>query len=136
MSRRSDQLDRIEQAFARIEGRLLKLEDAVDLSTSGGLSAVAADAKGARSSAEASFAASQALASVATAKPGPAEIAAAIEQGTVLNRGLADGLLRELASVNTQIRSLAVALVPKPARTDMPGPPATPMTPVAKAPKN
>src|ERR1700689_5272882 len=64
MSRRTDQrnqLDRIEQTLSRMEGRLAKLENVLDVSTPGGLSSVAADAKGARSSAEAAFAGVQAL---------------------------------------------------------------------------
>jgi hypothetical protein len=54
--------------------------DRLDTATEGGIAAVLAEAKAARSSAEAAFAGVQALAAVATAKPGPAELAAAVRQ--------------------------------------------------------
>jgi hypothetical protein len=79
MTRRSDQLNRIEATLGRVEGALGKIADALNPDTPGGVAAVTAEAKGARSSAEAAFAGVQALASVATAKPGPAELAAAVK---------------------------------------------------------
>jgi hypothetical protein len=130
MTRRRDQLNRIEALAERAETALARIEALLDPSTPGGLAVVAADAKGARSSAEASFAGVQALAAVATAKPGPAEVVAAIEQAGVLNRSLADGIREEIASVNIQVRSLAAAMVPKP-KTGMPAPAAASLRPVA-----
>jgi hypothetical protein len=145
MTRRTDRLDRIEASLGRVEGALGRIAGALNPDTPGGLSSVAADAKGARSSSEAAFAGVQALAAVATAKPTPAELAAAIDEGTVLSRSLADGLKSELAAVNTQIRTLAAAMVaelrkepgggapPAPAPVPRSPAPVTPVTPVARA---
>lgn len=80
MSRRTDQLGRIEAALGRVEGLLGTIAGTLDPGTPGGIAAVAADAKAARSSAEAAFAGVRALAAVATAKPGPAEVAAALRE--------------------------------------------------------
>jgi hypothetical protein len=113
MSRRSDQLKRIEAAADRAETALARIEALLNPATPGGLSSVAADAKGARSSSEAAFAGVQALAAVGVAKPGPAELAAAIEK---------------TGDAVRQVRDMLSAANPAPA-------PATVMTPAVKAPK-
>lgn len=82
MTRRTDQLNRIEAALGRVEGALGKIADALNPVTPGGVAVVAVDAKGARSSAEAAFAGVQALAAVATAKPGTAELAEQVAANT------------------------------------------------------
>ena len=119
MSRRSQQLDRIEQALGRLEGIMSRAEHALDLAKPGGLSAVAADVKDAKTAAESAFVGMQTLASQATAKPGPAELAAAV---------------KSTGEAVRQVHAMISAAV-KPAPVSMPRAPdpATPMTPVAKA---
>ena len=71
MTRKTDQLTRVEETLRRVEETLAKLAHVVD-ATQDAIIPVAADVKAARSSAEAAFAACQALAAVAVAKPGGA----------------------------------------------------------------
>ena len=61
---------------------LAEAVQAVMAARAGHDSAVAADAKAARTAAESAFVATQALAAVATAKPGPGELAAAVAENT------------------------------------------------------
>ena len=58
------------------------MEHALDLGKPGGLSAVAADVKDTKTAAESAFVATQALASVATAKPGLPELTEAVSAHT------------------------------------------------------
>ena len=108
MTRRTDQLNRIEAALARLESAAERIEDALNPVTPGALASVAADAKGARSSAEAAFAGVQALASVATAKPGAAQLAAAVAANT------------------TAVREVHKAVTGPQPVVSMPGPPSVP----------
>ena len=117
MSRRTDQLNRVEQALGRLEGILGRVEHALDLDKPGGLTAVmsvardaAADAKAAREHAEYANAGMQALASQATAKPGLPELTEAVSAHT-------DALKLMEATVRTT--------GPQPA-VSMPAPPAVP----------
>jgi hypothetical protein len=75
----ADRLARIETTLEGIAGACEQIADALNPATPGGVAAVAAEAKAARSSSEAAFAGVQALAAVATAKPGAAEIAVHVE---------------------------------------------------------
>ncbi len=117
MSRRTDQLLRIEQALGRIEGVLARAEHALDLDKPGGLAAVmsvardaAADAKAAREHAEYANAGMQALASAATAKPGLPELTEAVGAHT-----------DALRSMEATVRATG----PQPV-VSMPAPPAAP----------
>ncbi|HEV2258595.1 MAG TPA: DUF1003 domain-containing protein [Streptosporangiaceae bacterium] len=68
-----------------LDGKVADLAEvvrAVMAARAGHDSAVAADAKAARSAAESAFVATQALAAVATASPGPTELAAAVAENT------------------------------------------------------
>jgi hypothetical protein len=82
MTRTSNRLDAIEAALGRIEPALAAISDALNPLTPGGLAAVIPDLRAAKAAAESSFVATQALASVAAAKPGPAELAAAVQANT------------------------------------------------------
>lgn len=121
MSRRADQLNRVEAAIGRLEAAAARIEDAVNPATPGGIAVAAADAKAARSSGEAAFAGVQALASVATVKPGPAELAAAIKAAG-----------EKVGEMHAMIKAAVAPPVSMPRSPD----PATTMTPVAKAPRS
>ena len=115
MSRRTDQLLRIEQALGRIEGVLARTEHALDLDKPGGLTAVmsvardsAADATRAATASESAFVAAQTLASQATAKPGLPELTEAVGAHT-----------DALRSMEATVRATG----PQPA-VSMPAPPA------------
>lgn len=73
-SRHARQLDELTAAAARIEASLARVEDALDLRTPGGLAAVRAEARDARSAAEAAAGGLRALAGIvtvpATTRPG------------------------------------------------------------------
>jgi len=85
-----EQLARIETALEGVAGACEQIADALNPATPGGLAAVLAEAKDARSSSEAAFAGVQALASVATKKPGPGELAAAVATNTEAVRQVHD----------------------------------------------
>jgi hypothetical protein len=113
LTRSHDEHDEIKAILSRIETALARIEPMQKT--------ILAEAKGARSSAEAAFAGMQALASVATAKPGPAEIAAAV---------------RDAAEKVGQVHAMLSAAA-TPAAVSMPRPPAaaTVLTPAASVSK-
>ena len=77
-----DRLARIEAALEGIAATLVKHGDALDLKTPGGLAAVNANAKDAKTAAESAFVGVQALASQAVQKPGLPEVVKAVSAHT------------------------------------------------------
>lgn len=90
MSRTTDRLDRIEAAVRRAETTMARIEDALNPATPGGLSVAAAEAKAARSAAEATLAGMHASAETA--------------------HGDAAGLKTDLGWVTERIKSLSAVM--------------------------
>lgn len=74
--------ERVESALDGLREMLAEVRDALDLATPGGLAAVNAEAKQARTAAESAFVGMQTLASQATVKPGLPEVVEAVAAHT------------------------------------------------------
>ena len=104
----AERLDQIADMTKRIEDAAGRIEDALNVATPGGLAAVAAEAKQARTAAESAFVGVQTLASQATAKPGLPEVVKAVSAHT-----------NALRAMEQTVRA---ATGPQPALKDQPAP--------------
>ena len=91
-----DRLAAIEQALEGIAATLVKHADSLDVKTPGGLSAVAADARDAKTAAESAFVAGQTVASALASRPGLGELAGAVAANTEAVRGVPAAVTKAL----------------------------------------
>lgn len=104
--------ERVESALDAIRETLAEVRDALDLATPGGLAAVNAEAKDAKTAAESAFVGMQTLASQATQRPGLPEVVKAVSAQTDALRAME--------------RTVRTATGPQPALEDAPPAPAPP----------